>query len=143
MDALERALRRRLQSSPQTPLQTPASSASQAPRQRKLRAIYLRLHLLYRQFVSTSLMIASLAVCALGALLPPPVEPPSALVETLLERTAENRDANERAVRRITQQNAYLAVSGQDGMKRLLTGLDGENVFLDEPAIARMTRARL
>ena len=88
-------------------------------------------------------MIASLAVCALGALLPPPVEPPSALVETLLERTVENRDANERAVRRITQQNAYLAVSGQDGMKRLLTGLDGENVFLDEPAIARMTRARL
>ena len=88
-------------------------------------------------------MIASLAVCALGALLPPPVEPPSALVETLLARTAENRDANERAVRRITQQNAYLAVSGQDGMKRLLTGPDGENVFLAEPAIARMTRARL
>merc|ERR1719446_1155688 len=80
-------------------------------------------------------------LCALGALVtPPPAEVSSPLVETLLQRTAENRAINEGAVRRITQQNAYLVVSGEPGMKRLVTGVNGENIFLDEPTVARMTR---
>lgn len=84
-----------------------------------------------------------MALCALGALVtPPPVEVQSPLVEKLLQRTAENRAINEESVRRITQQNAYLAVSGEPGMKRLVTGVNGDNIFLDEPTVARMTRKR-
>ena len=66
---------------------------------------------------------AALVAAALTATHPPLIahaEPESALVSELLRRTEQNKDANAAQVKRITEQNAYTAVSGD--IKRLVSG---------------------
>uniref|UniRef100_A0A7S0L6X2 Uncharacterized protein n=1 Tax=Coccolithus braarudii TaxID=221442 RepID=A0A7S0L6X2_9EUKA len=68
------------------------------------------------------------------------IEPDSQLVTELLRRTEVNKVANDAAVRRITQRNAFTAVEGEPGMPRLVVNTEGDNVFLDSTTVARMTR---
>ena len=65
-------------------------------------------------------------------------EPESALVAELLKRTERNKEANAAAVKRITEQNAYTAVSGD--IKKLVTAQDGSNIYLSDGQIFELTR---
>ena len=58
----------------------------------------------------------------------------------LLRQTEENRELNAWRVRVRTEQNAYQAISGEPGVKQLVTLPDGRNAFYDTAQIAAMTR---
>ena len=58
----------------------------------------------------------------------------------LLQRTEENRELNAWRVRVQTEQNAYQAISGEPGIKQLVTMPDGTNGFFAQAEIASMTR---
>ena len=79
--------------------------------------------------------LASLPVVAVE-----PAEEESPLVRKLLLQTEENRELNAWRVRVQTEQNAYQAISGEPGVKQLVTLPDGRNAFYDAPQIAAMTR---
>ena len=62
----------------------------------------------------------------------------NALIGELLRRTEANKEANAAQVRRITEQNAYTAVSGD--IKKLVTAEDGSNVLLSDAEVFELTR---
>lgn len=64
----------------------------------------------------------------------------SPLMRRLLQRTEENRELNAWRVRVQTEQNAYQAISGEPGIKQLVTMPDGTNGFFAQAEIASMTR---
>ena len=63
----------------------------------------------------------------------------SPLMRRLLQRTEENRELNAWRVRVQTEQNAYQAISGEPGIKQLVTMPDGTNGFFAQAEIASMT----
>ena len=67
-------------------------------------------------------------------------EDESPLVRKLLRQTEENRELNAWRVRVRTEQNAYQAISGEPGVKQLVTLPDGRNAFYDTAQIAAMAR---
>ena len=88
-----------------------------------------------------ALLTPIIAACV-GRLAIPAVaaEEESPLVRKLLLRTEENRELNAWRVRVQTEQNAYQAISGEPGVKQLVTLPDGRNAFYDTAQIAAMTR---
>eukprot|EP00966_Prymnesium_polylepis_P091379 2114988-Prymnesium_polylepis.1 len=66
----------------------------------------------------------------------PPEELP--LVSQLLRKTEANKELNRRIVKRITEQNAYTAVSGD--IPKLVTAQDGTNIFLTDVQVAELTQ---
>ena len=64
----------------------------------------------------------------------------SPLMRRLLQRTEENAELNAWRVRVQTEQNAYQAISGEPGIKQLVTMPDGTNGFFAQAEIASMTR---
>ena len=63
------------------------------------------------------------------------------LISELLRRTEANRDRNAAMVKRVTEANAFTAIDGTTNGK-LVSGLDGRNVYLDEKAVRELTRQR-
>ena len=88
-------------------------------------------------------LLTPLIAACVGRLAPLPavaVEEESPLVRKLLRQTEENRELNAWRVRVRTEQNAYQAISGEPGVKQLVTLPDGRNAFYDTAQIAAMTR---
>jgi len=92
---------------------------------------------LSRRALLTPLIAACVGRLALPAIA---VEEESPLVRKLLLKTEENRELNAWRVRVQTEQNAYQAISGEPGVKQLVTLPDGRNAFYDTAQIAAMTR---
>ena len=93
--------------------------------------------------VSRRALLTPLIAACVGRLAPLPavaVEEESPLVRKLLRQTEENRELNAWRVRVQTEQNAYQAISGEPGVKQLVTLPDGRNAFYDTAQIAAMTR---
>ena len=93
--------------------------------------------------LSRRALLTPLIAACVGRLAPLPavaVEEQSPLVRKLLLQTEENRELNAWRVRVQTEQNAYQAISGEPGMKQLVTLPDGRNAFYDTAQIAAMTR---
>ena len=93
--------------------------------------------------LSRRALLTPLIAACVGRLPTPPavaVEEESPLVRKLLRQTEENRELNAWRVRVQTEQNAYQAISGEPGMKQLVTLPDGRNAFYDTAQIAAMTR---
>ena len=67
-------------------------------------------------------------------------EDESPLVRKLLQQTEENRELNAWRVRVQTEQNAYQAISGEPGVKQLVTMPDGTNGYFNAAQIGQMTR---
>lgn len=63
------------------------------------------------------------------------------LVKELLRRTEANKERNAAIVKRTTESNAFTAIDGTLD-RRLVTGLDGKNRYLDTKQIREMTRER-
>ena len=63
------------------------------------------------------------------------------LVGELLRRTEQNREKNEAATRRVTQQNAFTAIDGSVN-RRLVTDLNGENRYLSASEVRALTQER-
>ena len=93
--------------------------------------------------LSRRALLTPLIAACVGRLAPLPavaVEEESPLVRKLLRQTEENRELNAWRVRVQTEQNAYQAISGEPGVKQLVTLPDGRNAFYDTAQIAAMTR---
>ena len=93
--------------------------------------------------LSRRALLTPLIAACVGRLAPLPavaVEEESPLVRKLLRQTEENRELNAWRVRVRTEQNAYQAISGEPGVKQLVTLPDGRNAFYDTAQIAAMTR---
>ena len=93
--------------------------------------------------LSRRALLTPLIAACVGRLVPLPavaVEEESPLVRKLLLQTKENRELNAWRVRVRTEQNAYQAISGEPGVKQLVTLPDGRNAFYDTAQIAAMTR---
>jgi hypothetical protein len=63
------------------------------------------------------------------------------LVAELLRRTEANRDRNEAVVKRATEANAFTAIDGSVN-RRIVTGLDGQNYYLDGIQVRTLTLQR-
>jgi hypothetical protein len=63
------------------------------------------------------------------------------LIAELLRRTEANKERNAAAVKRTTEANAFTAYDGTLD-KRLVTGLDGSNRYVDGATVRELTRRR-
>lgn len=65
----------------------------------------------------------------------------SELITELLRRTEANKERNAAVVKRATEANAFTAIDGTVD-KRLVTGLDGKNRYVDGATVRELTRQR-
>ena len=63
------------------------------------------------------------------------------LIAELLRRTEANKERNAAIVKRTTEANAYTAIDGSID-RRLVTGLDGRNLYLDQRQIRELISQR-
>ena len=64
----------------------------------------------------------------------------SPLIDYLKKKTADNKEANDARVNRITNAAAASPYAGEPGMKRMVTNTDGGTIFLYDAQIAQLTR---
>ena len=64
----------------------------------------------------------------------------SPLIDYLKKKTADNKEANDARVNRITNAAAASPYAGEPGMKRMVTNSDGGTIFLYDAQIAQLTR---
>ena len=96
-----------------------------------------------------ALASALLAICSQNIVLMLPADAASEnamseseqLIAELLRRTEANKERNAAAVKRTTEANAFTAYDGTLD-KRLVTGLDGSNRYVDGATVRELTRRR-
>ena len=98
------------------------------------------MHVVSRAAAARALTTLVAAACSSQILQPAATAAESDLVTALLERTAQNRVANEAAVRRQTERNAFSADSGEPNAMRQVLSTDGAWLYLTQREVAQMTR---